>query len=207
MKSVGLFGGTFNPIHYGHLAIAEEVRSKHNLDKIIFIPTNLPPHKDAIDLVDAKKRSVMVYLATVSNPCFEVSTYEIERGGKSYSIDTVRHFHRAFEGNVDLHFIIGADMLMEITSWKNIGELLEICRFIAVSRPGFDIQKILNQQFLSLQNHSVASQWLERILVEDTAMLDISATDIRRRIKEWKSIKYLVPEPVEQFIHNQQLYL
>ncbi len=207
MKSVGLFGGTFNPIHYGHLAIAEEVRSKHNLDKIIFIPTSLPPHKEPIDLVDAKKRSIMTYLATVSNPCFEVSTYEVDRGGKSYTIDTVKHFHRVFEGKVELYFIIGADMLIEIASWKNIAELLEICHFIAVSRPGYDMKKILNQQFLSSQNHFLASQWLERISVEETAMLEISATDVRRRVKEWKSIKYLVPEPVEQFIHNQQLYL
>lgn len=207
MKSVGLFGGTFNPIHYGHLAIAEEVRSKHNLDKIVFIPTSVPPHKEPMDLADAKNRSVMAYLATVSNPCFEVSTYEVERGGKSYTIDTVRHFHRVFEGKVEFYFIIGADMLMEITTWKNFSELMELCRFIAVSRPGYDIQKILNQQFLSSQSHLVASQWLERILVEETAMLDISATDIRRRVKEWKSIKYLVPEPVEQFIHNHKLYL
>ena len=206
MKSVGLFGGTFNPIHYGHLAIAEEVRSKHNLDKVIFIPTNLPPHKAPEDLVDAQKRSVMAYLATVSNPCFEVSTYEVDRGGKSYTIDTVRHFYNIFSQKVELYFIIGADMLMEIGSWKNADELLDICRFIAVSRPGYDVQKILNQHYLSAQSHSVASKILDRILIEETAMLDISATGIRRRIKEWKSIKYLVPEPVEQFIHNQQLY-
>ncbi|HJT25363.1 MAG TPA: nicotinate-nucleotide adenylyltransferase [bacterium] len=207
MKSVALFGGTFNPIHYGHLAIAEEVRTKHNLDKVIFVPANLPPHKEPEDLVDAQRRSVMAYLATVSNPCFEVSTFEVDRGGKSYTVDTVRHFHHLFGGKVELFFIIGADMLPEIFSWKNIGGILELCRFIAVSRPGYDVQKILNQHFLSAQDHSTASKMLERILVEETAMLDISATAIRRRIKEWKSIKYLVPEPVEQFIHNQQLYL
>ncbi len=206
MKSVGLFGGTFNPIHYGHLAIAEEVRSKHNLDKVIFIPTSLPPHKEPEDLADAHKRSVMAYLATVSNPCFEVSTYEADRGGKSYTIDTARHFYNIFGEKVELYFIIGADMLVEIASWKSIGELLDICRFIAVSRPGYDVRKILNQHYLSAQSHSTASKILERISIEETAMLDISATGIRRRIKEWKSIKYLVPEPVEQFIHNQQLY-
>ena len=206
MKSVGLFGGTFNPIHYGHLAIAEEVRSKYNLDKVIFIPTSLPPHKGPEDLADAHKRSVMAYLATVSNPCFEVSTYEVDRGGKSYTIDTVRHFFNLFAEKVELHFIIGADMLIEIASWKSIGEILDICRFIAVSRPGYDVRKILNQHYLSAQSHSTAAKILERISVEETAMLDISATAIRRRVKEWKSIKYLVPEPVEQFIHNQQLY-
>ena len=207
MKSVALFGGTFNPIHYGHLAIAEEVREKHNIDKIIFIPTNLPPHKEPEDLVDAKRRAIMAYLGTVSNPCFEVSTYEVDRGGKSYAIDTVRHFHQIFGGKIELSFIIGADMLLEIFSWKNIGEILELCRFIAVSRPGYEVQKILNQHFLSAQNHSLGSKMIEKITVDETAMLDISSTIIRRRIKEWKSIKYLVPEPVEQFIHNHQLYI
>src|SRR5262245_55514286 len=110
MKSVALFGGSFNPIHYGHLTIAEEVRTKFNLDKVIFIPTHVPPHKDPADLVDAKKRSVMAYLATVSNPCFEVSTFEVDRGGKSYSIDTVRHFRQLYGDKVQLYFIVGADM-------------------------------------------------------------------------------------------------
>lgn len=206
MKSVALFGGTFNPIHYGHLAIAEEIRSKYNLDKVIFVPTALPPHKDPSDLVDAKKRSVMAYMATVSNPCFDVSTFEVEKGGKSYSIDTVRHFRHFFGDNVDLYFIIGADMLVEITSWKNIGELLQLCRFIAVSRPGYDANKILNRHFLTSEG-GLTQDWLDRILVEDALLYDISATAIRRRVKEWKSIKYMVPEAVEQFIHNQQLYL
>ncbi len=205
MKSVALFGGTFNPIHYGHLAIAEEVRAKHNLDKVIFIPTALPPHKDPSDLVDAHKRSVMAYLATVSNPCFDVSTYEVEKGGKSYSIDTIRHFRNFFGDNVEIYFIIGADMLVEIASWKNIGEILGLCRFIAVSRPGYDAQKILHRHFLT--SEGAVHEWLDRILIEDLILWDISATAIRRRVREWKSIKYLVPEVVEQFIHNQQLYL
>ena len=207
MKSVALFGGAFNPIHFGHLAIAEEVRSKHNIDKIIFVPTNLPSHKDPSDLADARQRLIMTHLATVSNPCFETSSFEIDKGGKSYSIDTVRHFQQLFKGKVELFFIIGADMLVEITAWKNIEELLKVCRFIAVSRPGYDVQKIFNRHFLASENYAMASELLENILIEDITMLDISATNIRRRVREWKSIKYLVPEPVEQFIHNQQLYL
>jgi nicotinate-nucleotide adenylyltransferase len=207
MKSIALFGGTFNPIHYGHLAIAEEVRAKYNLDKIVFVPTNLPPHKDPEDLLEGKTRTVMAYLATVSNPCFEVSTYEVDRDGKSYTIDTVRHYQQVLGPQTNLYFIVGADMLADISTWKNIDELLKICRFIAVSRPGFDIRKILNHHFLATESFSGSTELLENIIVEDGTMLDISATDIRRRVKEWKSIKYLVPEPVEQFIHNQQLYL
>ncbi len=207
MKSVALFGGTFNPIHFGHLAIAEEVRNKHNIDKVIFVPTNLPPHKDSTDLADAKKRLIMTHLATVSNPCFETSSFEIDRGGKSYSIDTVKYFYQLFKGKAELYFIIGADMLTEISAWKNIDELLKMCRFIAVSRAGYDVQKIFNRHFLTSENYVVASELLENIIIEEMPILDISATNIRRRVTEWKSIKYLVPESVEQFIHNQQLYL
>jgi len=207
MKAVALFGGTFNPIHYGHLAIAEEVRTKFNLDKVIFVPTCVPPHKEPDVLAGPQQRSIMAYLATVSNPCFEVSMFEVEKGGKSYTIDTVKHFRQLFGEKVQLYFIVGADMLMEISSWRNIEELLKICRFIAVPRPGYDIQKIFNHYFLASENYSMANDLLENVLIEDIAMLDISATNIRRRVKEWKSIKYLLPEPVEQFIHNQQLYL
>lgn len=207
MKSVALFGGTFNPIHFGHLAVAEEIRTRLDLDKVIFIPTNLPPHKDPEDLVDAKSRCLMVSLATVSNPCFEVSTFEADRSGKSYSIDTVRHYRRELGEDVRIYFIVGADMLMEISKWKNIEELIRLCRFVAVPRPGFDVRKIFDQYFLSAENLSMASSLLENIMIEDMPLLDVSATAIRRRVKEWKSIKYLVPESVEQFIHNHKLYL
>lgn len=207
MRSFAIFGGTFNPIHFGHLAIAEEVRTKYKLDKVIFVPTYFPPHKDPADLVDARKRAIMVNLATVSNPSFEVSYYEVEKGGKSYTIDTVRHFSGLLGDQAELYFIIGADMLADIPTWKNIPELMKLCRFIAVSRPGYDVQRIFNQNFLATENFDIASSLAENILIEEMSMLDISASDIRRRVREWKSIKYLVPEPVEQFIHNQKLYL
>jgi nicotinate-nucleotide adenylyltransferase len=207
VKSIALFGGSFNPIHYGHLAIAEEVRTKFNLDKVFFVPCSSPPHKDGSDLADPRHRVVMTYLATVSNPSFEVSSFEADRGGKSYTIDTVRHFHQLFQGKAQIHFIVGADMLTEIFSWKNIEELLALCRFIAVPRPGYDLSKIMNYHFLGSENFSRSSALLENVIVGDSVLLDISATNIRQRVREWKSIKYLVPEAVEQFIHNQRLYL
>src|SRR6185436_14597746 len=156
MQAVAIFGGTFNPIHYGHLATAEEVRTKFNLDKVIFVPTNLPPHKNQSDLVSARQRWLMTHLATVSNLCFEVSTFEIDSGGKSYTIDTVKHFRKFYGEKVKLYFIIGADMLSEISTWKNIGEILKICSFIAVPRPGFNIQKTIDQYFLGSKNTSLA---------------------------------------------------
>lgn len=207
MKSIAIFGGTFNPIHFGHLAIAEGIRAKYNLDKVIFVPTHFPPHKESGDLVSAHQRAVMAYLATVSNPCFDVSTFEVDRGGRSYSIDTVRHFSHLYEGKAQIYFIVGADMLAEIGTWKSIGELLKLCRFIAVSRPGYDIQRIFNQNFLSSENFGLSSALVENIIIEEMPMLEISASDIRKKVREWKSIKYLVPEQVEQFIHNQKLYL
>jgi len=207
MRSIGIFGGTFNPVHFGHLAIAEEIRTKFNLDKIIFVPTHLPPHKQPEDLAEAGMRTIMLFLATVSNPGFEVSTYEVDRGGKSYTIDTVRHFREMFTEKIQLHFIIGADMLREISTWKNIEELLKLCKFIAVPRPGYDIQKIFDSYFLASSNFNIASELLGNISIEDIPMLDISASNIRKRVREFKSIKYLVPEAVEQFIHHQHLYL
>lgn len=207
MNSIAIFGGTFNPIHYGHLAIAEEVRTKFNLDKVVFVPSFLPPHKKSADLAEARQRFLMTHLATVGNPCFEVSSFEMDKMGKSYSIDTVNHFRESYGEKVQLYFIVGADVLLEIPTWKNIGEIVRKCRFIVVPRPGYDLTKILNYHFLGSETYSLASELLENVLIGETAMLDISATSIRQRVAEWKSIKYLVPEPVEQFIHHRKLYV
>jgi len=207
MNAVALFGGTFNPIHNGHLLIAEEVRTKYNLDKVVFIPSFQPPHKETANLADPAQRLIMAHLGTVDNPCFEVSSVEMDRGGKSYTVDTLRHFKDQYGDGVQLYFIVGADMLMELTTWKNIDEILQMCRFIAVQRPGYDIAKILNYRFIASNSPNLSGEMFDNILVEDVARLDVSSTLVRQRVKEWKSIKYLVPEPVEQYIHNQQLYL
>jgi len=207
MNAIALFGGTFNPIHNGHLLVAEEIRTKYNLDKVLFVPSYLPPHKEATDLADPAQRLIMTHLATVNNPCFEVSSVEMDRGGKSYSIDTVRHFRAMYGDSVQIYFILGADTLMEFTTWKNSEELLRLCRFIAVNRPGYDIPKILNYRFISAGGTPMSDDLFDNIITEDVARMDVSSTQIRQRVKEWKSIKYLVPDPVEQFIHNQQLYL
>lgn len=207
MNAIALFGGTFNPIHNGHLLIAEEVRTRYNLDKVVFIPAFQPPHKDAKDLADPDQRLIMTHLGTVNNPCFEVSPVELERGGKSYTVDTVRHFRQAYGDDVQLYFIVGADTLMELTTWKNIEEILGMCRFVAVQRPGYDVSKILNYRFITAGGANLSGEIFDRIAVEDVARLDVSSSLVRQRVREWKSIKYLVPEPVEQYIHNQQLYL
>ncbi len=207
MKAIGLFGGTFNPIHTGHLVVAEEIRAKYSLDKVIFIPAFLNPLKNPSDLAAARDRLVMAHLATVSNPCFEVSDFEIAQGGKSYSIITVKHFLKLFPEGIQIYFIVGADILMDITAWKNIEEMLEICKFVAVSRPGFNTDLIPNRRFPGSEGGEVPASLLENILVERGTYIDVSSTQIRQRVRDWKSIKYLVPEAVEQYIHNHQLYL
>jgi nicotinate-nucleotide adenylyltransferase len=207
IKSVAIFGGTFNPIHYGHLIIAEEIRSKYNLDKVIFVPSHLPPHKEPTDLIDARKRFIMVHLATVGNPCFDVSDYEINKGGRSYSVDTVRHFSQIYGEETQLYFIIGADQLIEISSWKNIETLLTLCRFIAVPRPGIDTDKIFNYKMIGSSSRPLDTEIMNNVVIEQVTTSDISSTAIRQKVREWKSIKYMVPEPVEQYIHNQKLYL
>jgi nicotinate-nucleotide adenylyltransferase len=207
MKAAAIFGGSFNPIHLGHLAVAEEIRTRFNLDKVFFVPAFQPPHKDAEELVDARSRLLMAHLATVSNPCFEVSPFEIDRGGRSYTIDTLRHFRTVLGESTQLYFILGADMLMELGTWRNIEEALRITNFIVVTRPGYDASKIMNHQFLGAAGQGLSPDALDSIRVEACPHLDISSTGIRARVREWKSIKYLVPEAVEQFIHNQRLYL
>jgi len=207
VNAIALFGGSFNPIHNGHLLVAEEIRTKYNLDKVVFIPAFQSPHKDGTDLASPDQRLIMTHLGTVNNPCFEVSPVELERGGRSYTIDTVRHFRHLYGEGIQLHFIVGADTLMELATWKNIDEILEMCRFIAVQRPGYDVSKILNYRFITSGGEGLSGDLFERITVEDVARMDVSSSLVRQRVREWKSIKYLVPEPVEQYIHNQQLYL
>jgi len=177
------------------------------LERLFFVPAAQSPFKPASQPSPADQRLRLLRLALAGQDWCEIDEQEVKRGGLSYTIDTVKYFHQLLGKDVQLYFIVGADMLMEISSWKNIEELLKICRFIAVPRPGYDIQKIFNQYFLASENFSIATELLENISIENIPMLDISATNIRRRVKEWKSIKYLVPETVEQFIHNQKIYL
>lgn len=204
MSGIALFGGSFNPIHYGHLLVAEEARTRRRLDKVVFIPAAEPPHKDPKDLASPLDRLVMTVLATVGNPCFEVSAVEIERGGRSYAIDTVRHFRKTLGEDTDLYFLVGADTLLELPRWREPDALLRECQFLAVTRPGYDLAKILQYRHLGTGE---GGGMLESVLLEEVPSLDISSSQVRQRVREWKSVKYLVPEAVEQYLHNRQLYL
>ncbi len=188
MKRVGILGGTFNPLHIGHLAIAEVAQEQMDLDKVIFVPSYLPPHKRIANLAPADERLEMVRLAIKENPKFDISNYEVEKGGKSYTIETVRYFQDKFP-DAKLFFIVGGDSAADLHTWKNIDKILEIVTFIVVNRPGHD------ECVANIAHHSVVLPGI-----------DISSSYVRRRLTQGKSIKYLVPDEVFRYIEQHKLY-
>ncbi|MCC6758076.1 MAG: nicotinate-nucleotide adenylyltransferase [Candidatus Omnitrophica bacterium] len=188
MKRIGFFGGTFNPIHMGHLAIAQMAQERFKLDKVIFIPSHQPPHKNIAPLASAKDRYKMVRLATAGNEYFEVSDVETKRVGKSYTVDTLRHFRKSYPAKVKFFFIIGGDSLGTLPQWKNIDEILKLAAFIVVNRPGYS--DIKNIKHLTVTKPGI----------------DISSSYLRERINSRKSIRYLVPEAIYHYIIKHGLY-
>nr|WP_207707093.1 nicotinate-nucleotide adenylyltransferase [Heliorestis acidaminivorans] len=197
---IGIMGGTFDPIHYGHLVTAESAAEQFELSPVIFVPSGRPPHKREHLVTDPIERLRLTELATLSNPRFSTSSLEVERTGYSYAIDTVQWFHHHYGPTVDLYFITGADAIVEIMSWHKVERLIQYCQFIAVYRPGYAREQL----------HNTISQWSEefsrRIHLIEVPALAISSTDIRNRLKKGRSIKYLVPEPVEHYIKEHLLY-
>ena len=185
---IGILGGTFNPIHIGHLILAEEAREKLSLDKIIFVPAFLPPHKDNSDIAPATRRYTMVKIATKGNKYFTVSDVEIKRDGRSYTIDTIREFNKLYP-NDELYFIIGSDLLNYLAEWKDLNEIIKIVKFIAAVRPGYPLEKL--------------PSYISTIA---TRAVDISGFEIRQRAKEKKSFRYLVPEGVYKYIIKNRMY-
>ncbi|MBO8136748.1 MAG: nicotinate-nucleotide adenylyltransferase [Desulfotomaculum sp.] len=196
---LAIMGGTFDPIHYGHLVVAEQARYKFQCDKVLFIPAKSPPHKDDALISPVEHRLAMTRLAVDSNSYFEASSLEIERPGPSYTIDTVKEVKRLYYPS-KLFFITGADAVLEIISWKSVEELLSLCYFVAATRPGYDISNL--QQKLG----ALPEKYLEKIIPIYIPALAISSTDIRKRVKAGEPIKYLLPESVENYIKNHRLY-
>ena len=188
-RRIGILGGTFNPIHIGHLAIAQVVQEKCDLDKVIFVPSFLPPHKKIPDLASAQDRFAMVQLSIKDNPRFAVSDFEIKREGKSYSIDTVRYFQETLPAGTKLFFIIGEDSAAELETWREITALLKAATFIVVNRPG----------------HSQQSTKMKHLTVTMPG-IDVSSSYIRRQVKLGESINYLVPRGVFRYIEKHHLY-
>lgn len=197
--SIGLMGGTFNPIHIGHLVIAEWIRDEWNLEKIIFIPAGNPPHKRKNDLLKSSVRYNLVELATSSNKSFSISDFEIVKKEISYTIDTISYFRDKYPDE-KIFFIIGADTLFQLEKWKDFKELAKLVEFITYSRWGYNKLQIKNR-IQELNN-----DFGFRIYYSNGPEIQISSSNIRDRLKEGLSIKYMVPDLVIEEIEKKGLY-
>jgi len=201
-RRIGLIGGTFDPVHYAHLAIAEEVRTTLDLTEMVFIPAGEPPHKIGHPLTPAQDRLAMLQLAIASNPHFTYSRVELDRSGPSYLVDTLRILHAEWGTDLDLYFVIGWDGLEELHHWRDpLGILAQLKHLVAVKRPGHQVDIEYNKQ-LEARLPGI----MERLLVISAPQLDISSTELRHRVAEGRSIKYLLPETVERYIYEHGLY-
>jgi nicotinate-nucleotide adenylyltransferase len=186
---IGLLGGTFDPIHNGHLAIAEQAYKQLALDKVIFMPASVSPHKVPDRSSDAEDRFRMIELAIKGRPGFEVSGYEIDKKGISYSVDTLQHLKATHPEETEFFFLLGSDSLAELDTWKDRDRLFKLCKFIVFNRRGFSP----DSKFPNV----------ERLEIEP---IDISSTGIRKKIREEEEITGLVPEIVEEYIKAKNLY-
>lgn len=198
MKKYGIFGGSFNPIHYGHLMICEYIKEEMGLDKVIFIPTGNPPHKD-LEL-SAKDRYEMVRLAISPNPDFEISDIETTRVKKSYTVDTIRELKKIYNEE-KLYFLIGLDSLFQLKTWMKIGDLSQEIEFVVALRPGYLDREEINKEIDFLREN-----FGTKINLIKTPLYEISSTDLRDRIREGKSLRYLIPKKVLDYIEESGFY-
>lgn len=197
-RKIGVFGGTFDPIHLGHLIVAEEAAERLGLEKVFFVPAKDPWRKPRKDVADAVDRLKMVRLAVEGNPRFSVSTVDMEREGPSYSVDTLEDLRRSEGASADFHFILGYDALADLPNWREPGRLADIAHLVAVVRPGYRVD------WSALER--VVANAQERIALLEIPEVGISSTELRRRVAEGRSIRYWVPESVDAYIRSQGLY-
>lgn len=187
-RRIGILGGTFNPPHIGHLIMADQAGQQLELDEVWMMPTAKPPHAPGKTTIAASHRLKMVELAIVDNPLLSLQAYEVHKGGKNYTVDTMRHFIET-SPDIDFYFIIGGDSVRDLPTWKNIQELAQLVQFVGVQRPGIEIKSTI-----------YPVKWI------DSPLIDLSSTDIRLRVFLDQSIRYQVPKLVEQYIYEQNLY-
>ncbi len=210
----GLLGGTFDPIHIGHLRCAEEVLEIFELNRIIFVPASRPPHKIEADITSFYHREQMVRLAIEGNPSFSFSDVENQREGKSYSVRTTEYFLDKYLKQLELYFIVGQDAFHAVQTWKEWEKLLLLCNFVVMTRPGYEnrgLQGILPPDFAARFSYDAARKgWIgptgHFIFFREVTFLDISSSGIRKRAREGRSISYLVPDAVRRYIVKNQLY-
>jgi len=184
-------GGTFDPVHHGHLVAASEVAARFGLDEVVFVPTGVPSFKQDQDVTPAEHRYLMTVVATASNPQFTVSRVDIDRGGVTFTVDTLHDLKATYPG-AEIYFITGADAIAQILTWKDAQELFSMAQFVAVTRPGHAL--------------SVEGLPVDRVHVVEIPALAISSTDVRTRVRAGQPVWYLVPDGVVQYIAKHQLY-
>ncbi|MCX5735988.1 MAG: nicotinate-nucleotide adenylyltransferase [candidate division NC10 bacterium] len=221
---IGIMGGTFDPIHLGHLRAAEEIYWAFGLDRIIFVPAARPPHKEEVVAASAMHRYEMVSLATVFTPYFTVSPIELQRKGKSYSVETVREFQRLSGPDTNLYFVVGVDAFLEMSEWREAKELLTLARVIVTARPGWrldEVEHLLAPEQRRLLGHptfkylkvsEVDPERVEeapaprQVLLVEVVSLDIASREIRQLVEEGRSIRHLVPDTVAAYMAKNRLY-
>jgi nicotinate-nucleotide adenylyltransferase len=201
-RRVGLLGGTFDPIHYGHLVIAEEVRTVLHLAEMVFVPAGHPPHKPGRTVTEAQHRLAMLELAIASNPHFTISLVDLERPGPSYTVETLQLLRQQWGAQTAIYFVIGGDSLEDLLTWYDpAGILKQLTALVAVQRPGYE-EAAGYRDTLEARLPGIK----QRLIIVQAPQLDISATDLRRRVAEGRPIKYQTPEAVERYIIEYGLY-
>ncbi len=197
--NIGVVGGTFDPIHIGHLIVAEEARSRLNLAEVLFVPAGQPWLKTSSPISAAEHRVQMVRLAIADKPYFKLSTMEVERPGPSYTVDTIAELQGQLDAGDELFFILGWDNLAQLPQWHEPSRLIKMCRLVAVPRVGYAVPDLNSLE-------AVITGLSQRVIMLDKPEVDIDATEIRNRVAQGLSVSHLVPEPVERYIKDHGLY-
>lgn len=200
MVKKGIIGGTFDPVHNGHIEIANEAVNLLDLEKLLFIPAGNPPHKTDKIITNADLRICMLNMAIRNINKFELCTYEVDRGGLSFTYETLSYLKHK-EPNTEWYFITGADCLMQLESWKNVNIIMSFCNFVVFTRPGYDLHE------LYIQKKMIEKKYNKEIIFFESANINISSSDIRYMIKNNKDIKGLVPREVKEIITEKKLYV
>ena len=213
-RKLGLLGGTFNPIHLGHLRAAEDIAEQLSLQQVLFIPAGEPHHKPLLPVLPFEHRLAMVRLAIGQNPAFALSDLEGRRDGPSYTVDTLRCLHNQYDPDLNLYFITGYDAFLDVAEWHDYRHLFDLANFVVIDRDGQDsgVLNTLLKKYVSsdYEWHPDGRTFVcpnkKAILLRNVLKFDISSTDIRHRLSSGQSIRYLVPEPVRRYIIDNSLY-
>lgn len=202
-RRVGVMGGTFDPIHNGHLVAAQEALAQFSLDSIMFLPAGIPAHKEGHTALPAEERYLMTVIATASNSAFSVSRLEIDRPGPTYTIDSLVALRATLGDDTAIYFITGADAVWEILTWKSYERLGKYCEFIAATRPGYSLERFMRSHMLNAEGKKLS---YPTVHIMEVPALAISSSDIRQRILEHRAVRYLMPEGVVNYINKCGFY-